>query len=211
YKNYLYKKFIQPIFTINDTPHSIALGVALGVFVALTPTVGMQMLIILVLGTLIRANRIIGVLLVWISNPITLIPMYYGYYWLGGKILSVELWTFATFSSKIDAVMAVKEHSGYFGMIQKLFSDLGPSLFLGSLIIATVCSVPLYPWVLYALSRRRGPGGESSENSESTGADSAAAEAMTENSKTHQEGNVCASSLSASCCKKAEPVSKSDS
>ena len=86
FKGYFYKKFVQPIFTINDTPHSIALGVALGVFVALTPTMGAQMLIILVVGTLIKANRIIGVLLVWISNPVTIIPMYYGYYWLGGQV-----------------------------------------------------------------------------------------------------------------------------
>ena len=31
--------------------------------------------------------------------------MYYGYYWLGGKVTSTELWTFSSFSDKMDGVL----------------------------------------------------------------------------------------------------------
>jgi uncharacterized protein (DUF2062 family) len=156
---YFYNKIIRPIFTINDTPHAIALGVSLGVFIGLTPTVGYQMILVLILGTLLRANRIIAILLTWMSNPITAIPMYYGYYWVGCKILSVEHWTFSTFSPKLQSIWSGEEATGFWtriaGVFAKLASEIGLPLFLGSLIIATVVSVPLYPWTLRALRRYR--------------------------------------------------------
>lgn len=212
-KGYFYTKFVKPIFTINDTPHSIALGVALGMFVALTPTVGLQMLIILVIGTLIKANRIIGVLLVWISNPITMGPMYYSYYWLGGKILGVELWTFNTFTSKYNTVMEVGRDSGIFGVIKQLSVEIGPSLFLGSLIVATICSVPLYPWVLYVLHRKRKSGnGDTPEEGNPVQAGAQLREPEKENPDVFSTEDKKGPAYSASCCGKVtEPVSKSNS
>ena len=121
---FLYNKFIKPVFTINDTPHAIAMGVTLGVFVAFTPTVGIQMLTVVIIGTVIKANRIIGALLCWISNPITFIPMYYGYYWLGGKLLSIELWTFGNFSDRMNWVVAAKERLGYLTTLKLLLPAL---------------------------------------------------------------------------------------
>ncbi|MBU0754233.1 MAG: DUF2062 domain-containing protein [Planctomycetes bacterium] len=88
-KKSLYDRFIRPIFTINDTPHAVALGVSMGVFIGLTPTVGYQMLLVVLIGTLIRANRIVAVLVTWISNPVTAVPLYYAYYWFGCKVLGV--------------------------------------------------------------------------------------------------------------------------
>lgn len=153
--HFLYKKFIKPIFTINDTPHSIALGVVLGVFVALTPTVGFQMITVAVIGTFIKANRIIGVILCWISNPITFIPMYYGYYWVGGKVLATDLWTFGNFSEKMNGVLAARETVGYVEAFKQLGADTLLPMFVGSLIVATVFSIPLYPITLSALIKHR--------------------------------------------------------
>jgi uncharacterized protein (DUF2062 family) len=152
---YFFRKFIKPIFTINDTPHSIALGVVLGVFVALTPTVGFQMITVAVIGTFIKANRIIAIILCWISNPITFIPMYYGYYWVGGKVLAVELWTFSNFSEKMNGVLAARESLGYVEAFKQLGSETLLPLFVGSLILATVFSIPLYPITMSALIKYR--------------------------------------------------------
>jgi len=146
---------MRSVFTINDTPHSIALGVSFGLFVALTPTVGFQMLIVAVIGTFIKANRIIGVILCWISNPITFIPMYYGYYWVGGGLLGIEQWTFSNFSDRMDGIYAVKEQLGYFALVEQLSYETLLPLFVGSLIIATLFSVPLYPLMLYVMVRHQ--------------------------------------------------------
>jgi uncharacterized protein (DUF2062 family) len=153
--HYIHKKLIRPIFTINDTPHSIALGVTLGVFVSLTPTVGIQMLLAVIIGTFIKANRIIAALLCWISNPITILPMYYSYYWLGGKILGIDLWTFGNFSDRLNELILTKEQLGYFSALKQLGFETALPLWVGSLIIATILTLPVYPLTLYALHRHR--------------------------------------------------------
>ncbi len=71
----------------DDPPHRIALGLAIGMFVAFTPTVGAQMIIAGFLSWLLRANKAVSVAIVWISNPLTLIPMYWFCYRVGCFIL----------------------------------------------------------------------------------------------------------------------------
>ncbi len=152
---YFYKKLIRPIFTIRSSPHSIALGLAFGLFIALTPTVGFQMILVVVIGTLIKANRIIALVVVWISNPLTFIPMYYGYYSLGGWILGVELWAFDNFSLKFNEFLTTGEDHGYSTMAREFGSEIFYPLWVGSLIIAIVAAIPTYPLTRYALRRAR--------------------------------------------------------
>jgi len=152
---YFYKKLIRPIFTIRSSPHSIALGMAFGLFVALTPTVGFQMILVAVIGTLIKANRIIALVVVWISNPLTFIPMYYGYYYLGGAILGVDLWTFDNFSLKFNQFLSTGEDQGYSALAREFGSEIFYPLWVGSLIIALVAAIPAYPLTRFAVRRAR--------------------------------------------------------
>ena len=75
------RKFIyHNVLHADDPPHRLALGAAIGVFVAFTPTVGLQMMLTVSLAWLLRANKVIGLPVVWISNPATLVPIYYSCY-----------------------------------------------------------------------------------------------------------------------------------
>jgi uncharacterized protein (DUF2062 family) len=47
------------------------------VFVAFTPTVGIQV-IVLFLTWLLCANKAISLPIVWLSNPATIVPIYWG-------------------------------------------------------------------------------------------------------------------------------------
>lgn len=67
--------------------HRVALGAALGMFVAFTPTIGFQTIIVLALASMLRANKLVGLPLVWISNPLTIPPIFYAAYSLGRVIL----------------------------------------------------------------------------------------------------------------------------
>jgi uncharacterized protein (DUF2062 family) len=71
----------------DDPPHRLALGAAIGVFVAITPTVGVQTLLVVFLAWLLRANKAVGIPLVWISNPATAVPIYYPCYRIGRFLL----------------------------------------------------------------------------------------------------------------------------
>ena len=153
--SYLYKKLIRPIFVIRSSPHSVALGVSLGLFIGLTPTVGLQMILVLVIGTIIHANRIIAILLTWISNPLTFLPMYYGYYWIGAMIFGRDIWTFASFSKKMDELVVARQELGYLGMFKLLGSDVFLPMTIGSVIIALVVAIPAYPLTRRALRRHK--------------------------------------------------------
>jgi uncharacterized protein (DUF2062 family) len=73
----------------DDTPHRLALGIALGMFIALTPTMGFQIVLVLLLAPFIRANGRVGVPMVLITNPFTMVPIYGFNYWLGYHLLSI--------------------------------------------------------------------------------------------------------------------------
>jgi len=80
--------FVYRVLHVNDTPHRIALGVAIGMFIAWTPTLGFQMILTILLAALFRANKLVGVPFVWISNPGTLwlyIPNFFVGKWILGR------------------------------------------------------------------------------------------------------------------------------
>lgn len=80
--------FLERIGCMRFSRGVMARGVAIGLFVALTPTVGVQTLLMLVLCMLLRGNFPMAFAVSWISNPITLGPLYLGYYLLGELVLS---------------------------------------------------------------------------------------------------------------------------
>ena len=68
---------------------SFPLAVALGIFCAFIP-IPFQMLIAAAAAVWIRVNILVAVPMVWISNPVTMGPMYYFCYLVGAEILGVE-------------------------------------------------------------------------------------------------------------------------
>lgn len=65
------------------SPHKVSLGLAIGIFVGLTPTWPLQTFIALAFAFILRGNKIIAALGVWISNPLTIPVMYPFLYYVG--------------------------------------------------------------------------------------------------------------------------------
>jgi uncharacterized protein len=67
---------------------SLAGGMAVGLFVAFMP-LPLQMLWAAILAVFFRVNIPLSISLVWITNPLTIPPMFYAAYWIGNEILSL--------------------------------------------------------------------------------------------------------------------------
>lgn len=67
--------------------HSVSRAVAVGLFWAVIP-MPMQMLAAALLAILVRANLPLSITLVWITNPITMPPIFYSTYKFGAWMLN---------------------------------------------------------------------------------------------------------------------------
>ncbi|MGW8192928.1 MAG: DUF2062 domain-containing protein [Desulforhopalus sp.] len=74
------------VIKLRSSPHAIAGGLGVGTFVAFTPTFGIQLVLAVVCATLLNMNRPASLIPVWITNPVTIAPIYTFNYWLGAKI-----------------------------------------------------------------------------------------------------------------------------
>ncbi len=77
------RRRLRWLIALRGSPEAIAGGVAIGMFVAFTPTIGLQMVIAALLATLLKANRPAAVAIVWLTNPLTVPPLFAGTYWVG--------------------------------------------------------------------------------------------------------------------------------
>lgn len=146
------------ILHADDPPHRLALGIAIGLFVTFLPLIGIQMLLAFGLAWLLRGNKLVGIPLVWISNPFTL-WIYYPAYWLGCILLGQpgidDRWSelkieWATLES--NPAVTWGERFGFWW--RNLLEFVGP-LTLGSLIVASVLGTLSYYIALLAIRRYR--------------------------------------------------------
>lgn len=142
------QRIVRRVARGSGTPEQIALGVALGVFVAFTPTVGLQMIIAAGLATLLHANRLAAVLPVWITNPVTVIPIYCFNYWIGRLVMGGP--KLREFRAEIADVIRFAEQAGIIGVGQTVrrllglgMEFLGP-LWLGSVAVGALLALPTY-------------------------------------------------------------------
>jgi uncharacterized protein (DUF2062 family) len=68
------------------TRHSVAAAVFIGLFVAFIPLPG-QMVIAALLSIIFRANLPVAIILVWVSNPLTIAPIFYLAYKVGAVFI----------------------------------------------------------------------------------------------------------------------------
>lgn len=150
------RALLRSILMLDDTPHSVALGTAIGMFVGMTPTVGTQMIIVIVVAFLTRPffsfNRIAAVLTVYVTNPLTIIPIY----WFNFKVGTWFIPSAVTYDDFV-AIVQFDSHEKWYARVMLLVRDLGAPLLVGCLIVAIVSSVATYPIMRWLLRRFHRP------------------------------------------------------
>ena len=108
---------------------SVSRGFAIGAFCAFLPIPGIQMILAAFLSITFAANLPLAVILTWITNPFTYIPIVYFAIKIGGIFINAE----STYEIKSEQI--------------NIFTDLmqyWEPLFLGSLILSIISSLLSY-------------------------------------------------------------------
>jgi hypothetical protein len=91
---------------LQGSPHALAGGTAIGVFVGLTPTIPFHTLLIVFLSLITRTSAVAGIIISWlISNPLTYLPIYYISALVGNYLTPYEL-NLQIVQSRLEQAMA---------------------------------------------------------------------------------------------------------
>lgn len=74
------------LLRLRDSPVRIARGMALGLFIGMSPTFGFQMALAFFAAVFFKENKLAAVLGVWVTNPLTA-PFIYGLEYEAGRLL----------------------------------------------------------------------------------------------------------------------------
>ncbi len=139
------------ILHVDDTPDRIARGVAIGLVVAFSPFLGFHMIIALSIATLLKANKALAVAMVWLSNPLTLLPVYLPSYLLGRLLVG---WVHP--GSRIDPaqvddllssifslhVFMTRAHTAAFWQeVGKVFGKIGLEVTVGGFVLGMLAAM----------------------------------------------------------------------
>jgi len=145
--------FLLRVLHADDSPHRIAGGVAVGTFVAFTPTIGLQTLIAVAVAAILRVNKIVCIPLVWITNPFTLVPIYLLCYQLGSFLVGAP--SAATPTHPIASIQAIDDgtttggmelwlHLEFWKNVANQIMRSGLELWIGCLVAGTFFSIVTY-------------------------------------------------------------------
>jgi uncharacterized protein (DUF2062 family) len=137
------------LMTINDTPHSIALGSAIGIFFGFTPLWGVKTLLSIAVAWVFRCNKIAAAIAVTLHDVLIFVmpAIYFAEYKMG-------CWA-------LHRPPPGHRIRFYFGLHDYLhwsvFTRLVWPAFVGSLFVALPCAIVVYLIMRMLLSRGRPP------------------------------------------------------
>jgi uncharacterized protein (DUF2062 family) len=153
------RRFLVWLVRLRGSPEAIAGGAAVGMFVAFTPTMGVQTVLALALATVVNANRPVAIVPIWITNPVTAAPIYAFTYYVGsffwpGPRVSVVARALADASRELASLdaLALRQQLG-------VFLDLGVDVFaaltIGGILVGGIAAAIAYPLTLRLVVRLR--------------------------------------------------------
>jgi uncharacterized protein len=85
---YYYLRFLR----LQDHPHVLARGVAIGLFIGGTPTMPFHTVLTLLLAVILRGSKLAALIAGFvITNPLTVFPIYFLCWWLGSLLTGSDL------------------------------------------------------------------------------------------------------------------------
>jgi uncharacterized protein len=163
-------RFIKArILHVSDSPHKIAMGVAIGLFIAWTPLFGIHMLLVLAFCALLRANKLAGLASVWVCNPFTFGVVYIPSYFVGRAVVDfwrgspgldrAEVEQLLHKMSSVGSIFTDFHRAAFWRELFEVLVKIGLELWVGCLIIGFIVAVAGYFFTraFVVWHRRRNP------------------------------------------------------
>ena len=165
----IYTHLIQPFTETYEPVPQVSWGATLGMLVGLLPLMGIQMYVIASIWVVaryifrFRFNLAIGIAMVWITNPVTVLPIYFVYLETGILLLHgagrvTEPIDFGLFQDRFSHIQY--QYAG--DWLQQalegallVFWEFGWPIVIGSLMWAIPFTLLTFPTVSFALTRYR--------------------------------------------------------
>jgi hypothetical protein len=142
-KDWLHKKFIVKLLELEDPPEKIARGIAVGTFISITPTPGIQTILAIALATIMKRNRLAAALFTWVSNYITAIPICWANYTLGAIFLGRPFVTWCEIKELVKQLEGEALSFRFFEVMRTISHIFIPML-LGSIIFGIILGLLAY-------------------------------------------------------------------
>jgi len=135
-------KLWYKLVTLKSSPRKIAAGLAVGIFLAYTPTFGFQTILAIGCATLLRINPVSTVVGVYLTNIFTVAPIYALCYSVGRYLIGSEpLQNPAQFNSWVTFLKAGP---------RVIYTEL-----IGGLVVGIITAIPAYFLALLGIVRYR--------------------------------------------------------
>ncbi len=135
------RDFINSFKQLQGKPHYVSMGIAIGVFVSLTPSFPFQTPIAVALAFILKGSKRAAAIGVWLSNPLTLPFCYLASYKLGQILLGTSSPFVAETKSISDIV--------------KLGIDVFYTMLTGGVLLGSASGVVAYFITLKAFTKRQ--------------------------------------------------------
>jgi uncharacterized protein (DUF2062 family) len=135
------------IIGFRGSPHELALGMTIGIFIGIMPIVPFHMITAVALAILLKASKITAAGATWICNPVTVYPIYNYCYKIGTTILGFD-YNVKLLMPMVEAINAGEYFKAATSILGGGAMAIGTFL-LGGIILGVLFSAPSYVISLY--------------------------------------------------------------
>ena len=134
---------LQLILSVKDTPHRLSLAFSLGVFIGMSPLLGLHTVLGVLVSTVFRLNRLVTLAGVFVTNPWTIIPIYTFSTLVGARCLGIK-----------HILPDIDWNHITFGALLNDFRPLLMPFIFGTVLIGVFSSLISYA-IIYHLTKKR--------------------------------------------------------
>ena len=130
FKKFNIREFTERVKKLHGDPHYVAMGMAIGVFISITPTIPFHTIIAVALAFIFRGSKAAAALGVWFCNPLTAPLFYWGSYKAGMLFMGNQ----GPFNVKFESILE----------LIKLGADVTMAMIMGGVILGILPGIAAY-------------------------------------------------------------------